>query len=92
MGEMVVEKMREEISSVVIIRPTIITSTYKEPFPGWAEGIRTIDSLAVGYGKGRLTCFLGDLKAVVDVVSHLLFQFFYWDNPKKITLVLCFLK
>ena len=30
---------------------------------------RTIDSLAVGYGKGKLTCFLGDLKAVVDAVS-----------------------
>nr|XP_009789795.1 PREDICTED: fatty acyl-CoA reductase 3-like isoform X2 [Nicotiana sylvestris] len=29
---------------------------------------RTIDSLAVGYGKGRLTCFLGDPKAVIDVI------------------------
>lgn len=29
---------------------------------------RTIDSLAVAYGKGKLTCFLGDLKAVVDAV------------------------
>lgn len=24
----------------VIIRPTIITSTYKEPFPGWIEGVK----------------------------------------------------
>lgn len=29
---------------------------------------RTIDSLAVAYGKGKLTCFLGDLNAIVDVV------------------------
>jgi alcohol-forming fatty acyl-CoA reductase len=29
---------------------------------------RTIDSLAIAYGKGKLTCFLGDLNAVVDVV------------------------
>lgn len=29
---------------------------------------RTIDSLAVTYGKGKLTCFLGDLKAIVDAV------------------------
>ncbi|KAH9699822.1 Fatty acyl-CoA reductase 3 [Citrus sinensis] len=29
---------------------------------------RTIDSLAVGYGKGRLTCFLGDVKGIVDVI------------------------
>lgn len=67
LGEMVVQHLKEHVP-VVIIRPTIITSTYKEPFPGWAEGIRTIDSLAVGYGKGKLTCFLGDITAVVDVI------------------------
>ncbi|XP_076932083.1 alcohol-forming fatty acyl-CoA reductase-like [Bidens hawaiensis] len=53
---------------LVILRPTIITSTYKEPFRGWIEGIRTIDSLAVGYGKGRLSCFLGDPESVIDVI------------------------
>lgn len=30
---------------------------------------RTIDSLAVGYGKGKLTCFLGDPEAIIDLVS-----------------------
>ncbi|KDO58051.1 hypothetical protein CISIN_1g037479mg [Citrus sinensis] len=67
MGEMFIEHLKENMS-VAIVRPTIITGTYKEPFPGWAEGIRTIDSLAVGYGKGRLTCFLGDVKGIVDVI------------------------
>ncbi|XP_020214058.1 fatty acyl-CoA reductase 3 [Cajanus cajan] len=67
MGEMLVEQLKGNLS-VVIIRPTIVTSTFKEPFPGWAEGVRTIDSLAVAYGKGKLTCFLGDLKAIVDVI------------------------
>ena len=32
---------------------------------------RTVDSLALGYGKGKLTCFLGDPEAVYDVVSCL---------------------
>ncbi|CAL9247760.1 unnamed protein product [Arabidopsis halleri] len=67
MGEMMVRAERENMS-VVIIRPSIITSTFKEPFPGWTEGIRTIDSLAVGYGTGKLTCFLGDLNAISDVI------------------------
>ena len=31
---------------------------------------RTIDSLAVAYGKGRLPCFVGDPDSVVDVVSY----------------------
>lgn len=30
---------------------------------------RTIDSLGVAYGKGKLTCFLGGLECVVDAVS-----------------------
>ncbi|KFK30008.1 hypothetical protein AALP_AA7G205800 [Arabis alpina] len=67
MGEMIVGVKRENIS-LVLIRPSIITSTFKEPFPGWTEGIRTIDSLAVGYGKGKLTCFLTDVNAISDVI------------------------
>ncbi|KAI4334259.1 hypothetical protein L6164_018970 [Bauhinia variegata] len=67
MGEMLVGHLKENLP-VVIIRPTIVSSTWKEPFSGWVEGIRTIDSLAVAFGKGKLTCFLGDEKGVVDVI------------------------
>ncbi|TQD73638.1 hypothetical protein C1H46_040827 [Malus baccata] len=67
MGEMLIGDLKENLP-VVIIRPTIISSTYKEPFPGWVEGIRTIDSIAVGYGKGKLTFFLCDIDAIVDVI------------------------
>ncbi|KAK4369486.1 hypothetical protein RND71_013278 [Anisodus tanguticus] len=38
MGEMLLGHLKENLQ-LVIIRPTIITSTYKEPFPGWIEGI-----------------------------------------------------
>ncbi|EFH51922.1 predicted protein [Arabidopsis lyrata subsp. lyrata] len=54
--------------SVVIIRPSTITSTFKEPFSGWTEKIRTVDSVVVGYGTAKLTCFLGDLNAISDVI------------------------
>ncbi|PWA86973.1 jojoba acyl CoA reductase-related male sterility protein [Artemisia annua] len=67
LGEMLLGSMKGNMP-LVILRPTIITSTYKEPFPGWIEGIRTIDSLAVGYGKGRLACFLGDPESTIDVI------------------------
>ncbi|XP_076906732.1 alcohol-forming fatty acyl-CoA reductase-like [Bidens hawaiensis] len=67
LGEMILGHLKGNMP-LVILRPTIITSTYKEPFPGWIEGIRTIDSLAVGYGKGRLACFLGDPESVIDVI------------------------
>lgn len=41
MGEMLISELKENIP-VVIIRPTIVSSTYKEPFPGWVEGVRYV--------------------------------------------------
>ncbi|XP_010514783.1 PREDICTED: probable fatty acyl-CoA reductase 4 isoform X1 [Camelina sativa] len=67
MGEMLLNNHKEDLP-VVIIRPTMITSTFSEPFPGWIEGLRTIDSVIVAYGKGRLKCFLADPNSVLDLV------------------------
>ncbi|CAN4100759.1 unnamed protein product [Withania somnifera] len=67
LGEMALGDLKEDVP-LVIFRPTIITSTFKDPFPGWVEGIRTIDSLAVGYGKGKITCFVGNPKSVIDII------------------------
>ncbi|KAH0937275.1 hypothetical protein HID58_004736 [Brassica napus] len=67
MGEMLVGKYRENLP-LVIVRPTMITSTLAEPFPGWIEGLRTIDSVIVAYGKGRLKCFLADPNTVFDLI------------------------
>ncbi|KAK1560780.1 hypothetical protein Q3G72_030850 [Acer saccharum] len=53
---------------LVIIRPTMILSTYKEPFPGWIEGLRTIDSVIIGYGKGKLECLPVNPDAIFDLI------------------------
>ena len=39
MGEMLLGSVREDLP-VVIVRPSIVTSTFEEPFPGWIEGTR----------------------------------------------------
>ncbi|XP_022153045.1 fatty acyl-CoA reductase 3-like isoform X2 [Momordica charantia] len=67
MGEMVVSDQKDHLP-LVIIRPTVITSTCKEPFPGWIEGVRTIDSLIVGYAKGKLTSIPCDNNSILDVI------------------------
>ncbi|KAL5545600.1 hypothetical protein UlMin_005287 [Ulmus minor] len=67
MGEMMVDSMREDIP-VVIIRPSVIESTCKDPFPGWMEGNRMMDPIILYYGKGQLTGFLVDPNGVLDVV------------------------
>ncbi|RID68869.1 hypothetical protein BRARA_C01002 [Brassica rapa] len=67
MGEMLLGYCRESMP-IVIIRPTIITSTFSDPFPGWIEGIKTIDSVIVSFRKGLLKCFLVDDMAVCDLI------------------------
>ncbi|KAK3020337.1 hypothetical protein RJ639_045321, partial [Escallonia herrerae] len=67
MGEMLIDNMRGEIP-IVIIRPSVVESTYKEPFPGWIEGNRMMDPIVLYYGKGQLSGFLVDPNGVLDVV------------------------
>ncbi|KAI5004029.1 hypothetical protein ZWY2020_031272 [Hordeum vulgare] len=67
MGEMMMGLLPLDFP-VVIIRPSIITSTLKEPLPGWMEGIKTIDSVVIGYAKQNLPFFLVDLDLIMDVI------------------------
>ncbi|KAG8046963.1 hypothetical protein GUJ93_ZPchr0008g14139 [Zizania palustris] len=67
MGEMMLGHLRGDLP-VVIVRPSIITSILKEPLPGWMEGIRTIDSVIIGYAKQALSFFLVDLERIMDVI------------------------
>ncbi|OMO51846.1 Male sterility, NAD-binding protein [Corchorus capsularis] len=66
-GEMVIDNMREDVP-VIIMRPTIVESTYKEPFPGWIEGRKAMDPLISYNGQGKLTGFIGTVNNVLDVV------------------------
>ncbi|KAK9193886.1 hypothetical protein WN944_004587 [Citrus x changshan-huyou] len=66
-GEMLIDTMKENIP-IVVIRPGIIESTYKEPFPGWIEGNRMLDLIISYYGKGQLNGFVGDPSGIIDLV------------------------
>ncbi|XP_028774321.1 fatty acyl-CoA reductase 2-like [Neltuma alba] len=78
MGEMLISSFRDG-TPMVILRPTVIESSYSEPFPGWIQGYRVLDPLIFNYsrvldplifnyGKGHLPGFLGDPNAVIDVI------------------------
>ncbi|KAE8037462.1 hypothetical protein FH972_010049 [Carpinus fangiana] len=67
MGEMLLGLFRENLP-LVIIRPTMVSSTYKEPFSGWIEGVRTIDGVVAAYGKGKLKSFLGHHETILDII------------------------
>ncbi|KAF8013039.1 hypothetical protein BT93_I1031 [Corymbia citriodora subsp. variegata] len=67
MGEMMINAERGGVP-VVIICPSVIESTFQEPFPGWIQGNRMLDPLILSYGKGRLPGFLVDPSTIMDVV------------------------
>ncbi|KAK9199384.1 hypothetical protein WN944_014575 [Citrus x changshan-huyou] len=66
-GELLIQHLKESIS-VVILRPTVISSTYKQLFPYWAEDLRTINVLFAGPALGKLPCLVGDIETVFDVI------------------------
>jgi alcohol-forming fatty acyl-CoA reductase len=53
---------------VVILRPAIIESSHREPYPGWIQGTRMADPIILAYGRGLLQEFPGDPESQVDVV------------------------
>ncbi|KAI7983496.1 Fatty acyl-CoA reductase 2 [Camellia lanceoleosa] len=67
MEEMLIDGTRGDIP-LVIIRPSVIGSTDKEPFPGWIEGNRMADPLIRLHSKGQLSGFPGDPNGVLDAV------------------------
>ncbi|CAN7052124.1 fatty acyl-CoA reductase 6, chloroplastic isoform X1 [Brassica rapa] len=67
MGETLIQTMRED-APVVIIRPSIIESSYKEPFPGWLQGIRMSDPIILAYGKGQISGLWGDSQSFADII------------------------
>ncbi|MCL7026505.1 hypothetical protein MKW94_012786 [Papaver nudicaule] len=68
MGEMIICESKGADLKVVILRPTIIISTLKEPFPGWIQGVRSIDSFFLAFGKGNGRLITANPQTVVDVI------------------------
>ncbi|KAF6171533.1 hypothetical protein GIB67_018057 [Kingdonia uniflora] len=66
MGEMLIGQLRGDLP-VSIIRPYIITSTIKEPFPGWIEMV-TLIGWQLGMEKA-IPYFVGDQELVIDLIS-----------------------
>ncbi|VAH12388.1 unnamed protein product [Triticum turgidum subsp. durum] len=67
LGEMLLANLGRDLP-VVIVRPSIILSTFQDPMPGWIEGTRTIDMLYVAYNDQKLPCFIADHNVISDMI------------------------
>ena len=67
MGEQLLCRHRGDVP-MLILRPSIIESSLRDPAPGWIEGLRMIDPLVVGFARGQISDFPGNPESVVDLV------------------------
>jgi fatty acyl-CoA reductase len=53
---------------VSILRPSIIESAMRTPYPGWIEGFKMAEPLILAFGRGELPEFPAAPDSVVDIV------------------------
>ncbi len=51
-----------------IVRPAIVESSIKHPYPGWIEGFKMAEPIILAYGHGELPEFPASPEAICDVV------------------------
>lgn len=67
LGEKVVAQVGKDVR-VSIVRPAIVESSLKHPYPGWIEGFKMAEPLILAYGKGNLPEFPASPDSVIDIV------------------------
>lgn len=67
MAETAMSELRGELP-LSIVRPSIIESSWAEPFPGWIRGFRMAEPVIIGFGRGLLTDFPGTPEGILDTI------------------------
>jgi HAD superfamily hydrolase (TIGR01490 family) len=69
MAEQVAEELwAAEGHRVSFVRPSIIESAMRKPYPGWIDGYKVADPLIMAYGRGMLPEFPGLADSILDVI------------------------
>ncbi|GAA4616090.1 HAD-IB family hydrolase [Actinoallomurus liliacearum] len=67
LGERAAEELWGE-RRLSIVRPAIVESSLRHPYPGWIDGYKMADPLIIAYGRGILPEFPGLPDSVVDII------------------------
>ncbi len=78
----------EKYLPCVIVRPSIVGATWRDPFPGWIDNYNGPTAIFVGVGKGVIRVMKGNRNAIadiipVDVVINLLIASAWFKGSKK---------
>lgn len=51
-----------------VVRPSIVESAWRRPYPGWIDGFKMAEPLIIAFGRGVLPEFPGIPEGVVDII------------------------
>nr|XP_029709727.1 putative fatty acyl-CoA reductase CG5065 [Aedes albopictus] len=67
----IAEQLVSEYSSqlpICIVRPSIVTGSVKEPYPGWVDNVYGITGIMMEIGRGTISSIMCDQDCVMDVI------------------------
>jgi fatty acyl-CoA reductase len=67
LGERVAEEAAADLP-VSILRPSIIESALRHPFPGWIEGFKMAEPVILAYGRVSIPEFPGIPEGILDII------------------------
>ncbi|XP_014251336.1 putative fatty acyl-CoA reductase CG5065 isoform X2 [Cimex lectularius] len=67
MAESIVSQ-QADILPISIVRPSIVTAAWQEPFPGWVDNISGITGIMMEIGRGTIRSIICDEKYLVDII------------------------
>lgn len=53
---------------ITIIRPSIVTGSVAEPFPGWVDNINGITGIIMEIGRGTISSIMCNDKLILDII------------------------
>jgi alcohol-forming fatty acyl-CoA reductase len=69
LGERVAEELwAGQGHRLSIVRPAIVESSLRHPYPGWIDGFKMAEPIIIAYGQGILPEFPGAPDSLIDVI------------------------
>lgn len=69
LGERVAEQLwADQGRPLSVVRPAIVESALRHPYPGWIDGFKMTDPVIIAFGRGVLREFPGLPDSVVDMI------------------------
>lgn len=68
LGERAAEQLLTGVVPLSVVRPAIVESALRHPYPGWIDGFKMADPLIIAFGRGILPEFPGLPDGVLDVI------------------------